>query len=118
MPLVVPDVSTGPGDKTGEWVKKLVGKKLSEDQGSNETVRGLFSNLSYPTLPTLYPILTSCQHPRQKLTRVREQIFCKRELPQESRVIKPGMMVTKDFNPNRLNVHVDDDGTVSHVYHG
>lgn len=46
------------------------------------------------------------------------QVFCKRDLPQTCRVIKPGQMVTKDFNPERLNVHVDDEGTVSHVNHG
>ncbi|KAK4121581.1 hypothetical protein N657DRAFT_657641 [Parathielavia appendiculata] len=47
-----------------------------------------------------------------------ETTFCKTELPQETRVIEPGMMVTKDFKPDRLNVHVNDDGTVSHVTHG
>jgi hypothetical protein len=46
------------------------------------------------------------------------QTFCKTDLPQETRVIQPGMMVTKDFKPDRLNVHVNDDGTVSHVTHG
>ncbi|KAK7931257.1 hypothetical protein PG985_001969 [Apiospora marii] len=44
--------------------------------------------------------------------------FCKKDLPQECRVIEPGMMVTKDFKPERLNVHVKEDGTVSHVVHG
>lgn len=33
-------------------------------------------------------------------------------------MIKPGMMVTKDFRENRLNVHVDDSGIVSHVTYG
>ncbi|CAJ2513233.1 Uu.00g013520.m01.CDS01 [Anthostomella pinea] len=47
-----------------------------------------------------------------------ETNFCKKELPEQCRVIKPGMMVTKDFQPDRLNVHVKDDGTVSHVQHG
>ncbi|KAG7288190.1 hypothetical protein NEMBOFW57_007719 [Staphylotrichum longicolle] len=47
-----------------------------------------------------------------------ETSFCKRDLPQQTRVIEPGMMVTKDFNPDRLNVHVKEDGTVSHVSHG
>jgi hypothetical protein len=37
MPLVVPGIMTGSGDKTEEWTNKLVGKKLSEDQ-SNEVV--------------------------------------------------------------------------------
>ncbi|KAI1353687.1 hypothetical protein F5Y01DRAFT_275910 [Xylaria sp. FL0043] len=47
-----------------------------------------------------------------------ETNFCKKELPQQSRVITPGMMVTKDFVPDRLNVHCKEDGTVSHVTHG
>lgn len=37
MPLVVPGIMTGSGDKTEEWTNKLVGKKLSEDQ-TNEVV--------------------------------------------------------------------------------
>ncbi|KAH6970872.1 hypothetical protein BKA56DRAFT_678025 [Ilyonectria sp. MPI-CAGE-AT-0026] len=47
-----------------------------------------------------------------------ETVFCKRDLPKETRIIEPGMMVTKDFNENRLNVHLTEDGTVSHVVHG
>ncbi|KAE9376696.1 hypothetical protein N431DRAFT_479870 [Stipitochalara longipes BDJ] len=43
--------------------------------------------------------------------------FAKTDLPKETRVIEPGMMVTKDFKPDRLNVHLADDGTVSHVDH-
>ncbi|KAM7203847.1 hypothetical protein V8F20_003853 [Naviculisporaceae sp. PSN 640] len=44
--------------------------------------------------------------------------FCKRDLPEEHRVIQPGSMVTKDYKPERLNIHVKEDGTVSHVNHG
>ncbi|KAI1133201.1 hypothetical protein F5Y10DRAFT_229626 [Nemania abortiva] len=47
-----------------------------------------------------------------------ETNFCKKDLPQQCRVIQPGMLVTKDFRPDRLNVHVKEDGTVSHVQHG
>ncbi|KFA65895.1 hypothetical protein S40285_02408 [Stachybotrys chlorohalonatus IBT 40285] len=47
-----------------------------------------------------------------------ETVFCKRDLPKETRIIEPGMMVTKDFVENRLNVHLKEDGTVSHVVHG
>ncbi|KAK3906633.1 PUA domain-containing protein [Staphylotrichum tortipilum] len=43
-----------------------------------------------------------------------ETTFCKTDLPQTTRVIEPGMMVTRDFNPDRLNVHVGKDGIVSH----
>ncbi|KAI0506558.1 hypothetical protein F5B22DRAFT_446683 [Xylaria bambusicola] len=47
-----------------------------------------------------------------------ETNFCKKDLPEKCRVITPGMMVTKDYRPDRLNVHVDEKGTVSHVQHG
>ena len=47
-----------------------------------------------------------------------EQTFCKADLPKETRVIQPGSMVTKDYKPERLNIHVKEDGTVSHVAHG
>ncbi|RFU74015.1 hypothetical protein TARUN_8243 [Trichoderma arundinaceum] len=47
-----------------------------------------------------------------------ETMFCKRDLPESHRIIKPGTMVTKDFRPDRLNIHLKDDGTVSHVQHG
>jgi len=43
--------------------------------------------------------------------------FAKADLPKETRVIEPGSMVTKDFKPERLNVHLKEDGTVSHVDH-
>ena len=41
MPLVVPDVTTNSADKTEQWMRKLVGKKLG-DEGSSETVRFFF----------------------------------------------------------------------------
>ncbi|KAK2067633.1 hypothetical protein P8C59_001355 [Phyllachora maydis] len=47
-----------------------------------------------------------------------ETTFAKTDLPKETRVVEPGMMVTKDHNPERLNVHLKEDGTVSHVSHG
>ncbi|KAF3801042.1 hypothetical protein GCG54_00010321 [Colletotrichum gloeosporioides] len=90
MPLVVPGINNITDEsKTQEWSNKLVGKKLHEEE-SNETRTD-----SGPV-----------------------QTFCKRDLPEKSRVIEPGMMVTKDFVPDRLNVHVKEDGTVSHVVHG
>lgn len=46
------------------------------------------------------------------------QNFCKKDLPEKHRVIQPGMMVTKDFNPDRLNVYVNEEGTVTHCTHG
>jgi hypothetical protein len=41
MPLIVPGVTTNnadSGDKTEEWSKKLVGKTISEEDPSSETV--------------------------------------------------------------------------------
>ncbi|KAM3074171.1 hypothetical protein ACMFMG_003007 [Clarireedia jacksonii] len=46
-----------------------------------------------------------------------ETTFAKQDLPEKHRIIEPGMMVTKDFDENRLNIHVNEDGTVSHVNH-
>jgi hypothetical protein len=101
MPLVVPGLMGNSGDKTDEWTNKLVGKKLSE-QESNETVRAC------RPLPLESPDTDSGN----------SQTFCKRDLPQETRVIEPGQVVTKDFKPDRLNIHLKEDGTVSHVQHG
>ncbi|CAM1507463.1 Fc.00g071040.m01.CDS01 [Cosmosporella sp. VM-42] len=81
MPLVVPGINSTGGDKNEEWMNKLVGKKISDEESS-------------------------------------ETVFCKRDLPEETRIIEPGTMVTKDFKENRLNVHLKEDGTVSHVAHG
>ncbi|KAK6363707.1 hypothetical protein TWF730_001127 [Orbilia blumenaviensis] len=47
--------------------------------------------------------------------------FCKQDLPQgvqSHRVIPPGTMVTKDFRPDRMNVHVDDEGVCTRVHFG
>ncbi|KAG9229680.1 hypothetical protein BJ875DRAFT_182155 [Amylocarpus encephaloides] len=43
--------------------------------------------------------------------------FARAELPKPTRIIEPGSIVTRDFNPERLNVHLKEDGTVSHVNH-
>jgi len=34
------------------------------------------------------------------------------------RVIEPGMAVTKDYRPSRMNVHVDDEGTITQIICG
>ncbi|KAK6544343.1 hypothetical protein TWF694_001043 [Orbilia ellipsospora] len=47
--------------------------------------------------------------------------FCKSDLPQgpqSHRVIPRGAMVTRDFHPGRLNVHVDEEGTCTHINFG
>lgn len=46
------------------------------------------------------------------------QTFAKKDLPQEHRILKPDSMKTMDHKPERLNVHVDDDGTVKSITKG
>lgn len=44
--------------------------------------------------------------------------FAKKELPANHRVIEGDSMMTMDHKPDRLNVHVDKDGTVRNVKFG
>ncbi|KAF2471955.1 uncharacterized protein BDR25DRAFT_302781 [Lindgomyces ingoldianus] len=44
--------------------------------------------------------------------------FAKQDLPKEHRVLKPDSMSTMDFKPDRLNIHVGEDGTVTNVKYG
>lgn len=46
------------------------------------------------------------------------QTFAKADLPKEHRVVQPGTFQTMDFKPERLNIHVDENGTVKDVKHG
>jgi len=48
-----------------------------------------------------------------------ETTFAKKDLPQNHRVVghEDGFM-TMDHVPDRLNIHVDKDGTVKKVTHG
>jgi len=47
-----------------------------------------------------------------------ETNFAKKDLPQNHRVVGEGEMTTMDHNPDRLNIHVGQDGTVQKVTHG
>jgi len=47
-----------------------------------------------------------------------EITFAKTDLPEKHRVVKQGDFVTSDHVPERLNIHVGDDGTVNKVTHG
>ncbi|KAI5788245.1 hypothetical protein FPQ18DRAFT_392543 [Pyronema domesticum] len=42
----------------------------------------------------------------------------KKQLPDNHRIIKPDSMVTRDYQEDRLNVHVDHDGKCTHCYFG
>ncbi|PWW75672.1 hypothetical protein C7212DRAFT_320648 [Tuber magnatum] len=44
--------------------------------------------------------------------------FSKQDLPEKHRVIPPGTLVTMDHHPDRLNVHVDEQGNATHVTFG
>ncbi|KAI4121160.1 MAG: hypothetical protein LQ347_006935 [Umbilicaria vellea] len=41
--------------------------------------------------------------------------FARQDLPKEHRIIEPGSMSTQDFNKDRMNIHLGEDGTVRHV---
>lgn len=107
MPLVVPGITSNSGDKTQEWTNKLVGKKITDEPSSEVVCDPL----------RLLQVSNSCDDQKAN-SATGFQNFCKRDLPDEHRVIEPGMMVTKDYKPERLNVHLKEDGTVSHVVHG
>ncbi|KAI4605278.1 uncharacterized protein J4E88_010234 [Alternaria novae-zelandiae] len=47
-----------------------------------------------------------------------EMTFAKTDLPQQHRVLNEGDMKTMDFQPERLNVHLDKDGTINKVTKG
>lgn len=34
------------------------------------------------------------------------------------RVIQPGMVITMEFNPDRLNIEIDEDGRIARIYCG
>ncbi|KAF2003306.1 hypothetical protein P154DRAFT_429129 [Amniculicola lignicola CBS 123094] len=47
-----------------------------------------------------------------------EVTFAKQDLPAEHRVLQPDSMKTMDFKPERLNIHVDEEGLVKNVTKG
>ncbi|KAF2842292.1 hypothetical protein M501DRAFT_1013645 [Patellaria atrata CBS 101060] len=47
-----------------------------------------------------------------------ETTFAKKDLPKEHRVVREGDMMTMDHKPDRLNIHVGEDGTVTNVKYG
>ena len=46
------------------------------------------------------------------------QTFARSDLPEEHRLIHPGSVTTADYKPERVNVHLSDDGTVHKVTKG
>ncbi|KAJ5185689.1 hypothetical protein N7491_006440 [Penicillium cf. griseofulvum] len=47
-----------------------------------------------------------------------ETCFAKKDLPPSHRILKPGDLQTQEYNPERLNVYVNQDGTVHDVKFG
>ncbi|KAL1977001.1 hypothetical protein VTN31DRAFT_3283 [Thermomyces dupontii] len=47
-----------------------------------------------------------------------ELFFAKKDLPASHRIVKRGEVTTKDFRSDRLNVYIDDDGTIRDVHFG
>lgn len=37
-------------------------------------------------------------------------------LPAATRVVKPGMALTQDYRPDRLNISIDEDGIINRVW--
>lgn len=103
MPLIVPGVTADNlGDsQTQEWMMKLMGKTLT-DGSSNETVGFC---VSVHVFSSRRPLLTS-------------QAFSKKDLPAKARIVQPGQIMSRDHEPERLNVVLSQDGTVENVYHG
>ncbi|EEB05423.2 hypothetical protein SJAG_00437 [Schizosaccharomyces japonicus yFS275] len=40
------------------------------------------------------------------------------ELPPYHRIISPGAMVTKDYRPERINIHITENGLIKQITHG
>lgn len=38
------------------------------------------------------------------------------DLPGATRVLKPGMALTQDYRPDRLNISIDEDGLIDRVW--
>jgi hypothetical protein len=116
MPLVDPVTNSAGGDKTTEWQNKLVGKKIGE---SSDAVVWLSPSqrLNYVANASRRPLQ------RQNYRRRPESSLQAWWLPRTSERtgMPPGMDSTKFRELTllpRLNVHVGDDGTVTHVNHG
>jgi hypothetical protein len=118
MPLVVPGIQSKDG-KGEDWTTKLMGKSLGD--AHNETVSQHHTALegaSCTTACPIYPIPCACRTCTVRHCADKGQTFAKQDLPKEHRVLQPGSMSTMDHRPERLNIHVGEDGTVQKVNHG
>ncbi|OAD65849.1 hypothetical protein PHYBLDRAFT_119786 [Phycomyces blakesleeanus NRRL 1555(-)] len=46
-----------------------------------------------------------------------EETTLSSKLPKPYRLLAPGSIMTRDFNPNRLNVFIDEEKVVTNVYY-
>ncbi|EAQ88385.1 hypothetical protein CHGG_05004 [Chaetomium globosum CBS 148.51] len=73
-------------------------------------------------MPLVVPGVTadnvSADKAKEWMTKLAGKTLTEGPSSETTRVIEPGMMVTRDYQPERLNVQVKDDGTVENVYHG
>ncbi|KAJ0424685.1 hypothetical protein BJY00DRAFT_276162 [Aspergillus carlsbadensis] len=47
-----------------------------------------------------------------------ETCFAKKDLPETHRIVKPGEFTTMDHQPDRLNIHLDENDNVRDVNYG
>jgi hypothetical protein len=45
-------------------------------------------------------------------------VFAAMTLPMGTRIITPGMAITEDYSPSRLNIDLDDNGRITRVWCG
>jgi hypothetical protein len=121
MPLVVPGIMSGGGDKTSDWMNKLAGKKLGDS--SNETVS--FSHIRPCSL-----LLDTDKFPTDICKDGSSQGASRGQGgrhddhgPQARTVRHSELAVSLGSNaltlaPASLNIHTSADGTVTKVTHG
>ena len=62
---------------------------------------------------------TSCgAEGMQRLVGQPEEVLAKMRLKPPVRILKPGMAVTQDHRPDRLNIVLDETGTIIRLYCG
>ena len=66
-----------------------------------------------PVMPPEMPMEASCgAQGLQSLIGQDKSVLATMRLSQTFRVIEPGMAVTMDYSPQRLNIHVDKSGKI------
>lgn len=71
-----------------------------------------------PPAEDVTPTLTACLSEEQKALVGQNETAARAILPEISRIIPPNSAVTQDFRPDRVNVDLDETGTVTRVWCG